>query len=162
MALNIPPSPGPGEAPLFEKRMGELRDQLEQRRGPRQRKREHAASLEECGGAELSAAGEDLATSSRHASSDFPPCMQEEPAQSPACETVQPEPWEEPYVRPPRKRPKRRKPERDPVAVPLGGSRLVILCSAVSALVSAGVCLALGAGDASALGTALSAAGWSL
>lgn len=161
MALNIPPAPGPGEAPVFEKRMGELRDQLEQKRAPRQRRRERGPANEASSAAAAAEAGEAPA-----ASSAPPPKVETtqpaaEAARS-AAVPVQPESWEEPYVRPPRKRPKRRRPEPEPLRVPLGGMRLVGLCALVSALVSAGMCLALGAGDASAAGALLTTAGWSL
>lgn len=42
MSHRIPPAPGPGEAPVFEKRMDELREQLEQGRGGRPRRRERS------------------------------------------------------------------------------------------------------------------------
>lgn len=158
--LDIPPSPGPGEAPIFEKRMGELRDQLDQKRGVRQRKRERNAPLEASAAAHAPEEGAGAAAS---LSSPSPsPPVQAAASVGQAAAPVQPEAWEEPYVRPPRKRPRRRRPEREAPPLPLSGVRLVALCAAVSALVSAGMCLAFGAGDTASLGTALATAGWSL
>ena len=161
MAHNIPPAPGPGEAPVFEKRMGELREQLEQRRSPRQRRRDHGVLPEAGSGAAPPAVGEERAAAAA------PPASGE--AQPPGAEVreragavpVQPENWEEPYVRPPRKRPRKRRADPVPLPQPLTGMRVVALCAAVSALVSAGICLAFGAGDAASAGAALTAVGWS-
>ena len=152
MSHRIPPAPGPGEAPVFEKRMDELREQLEQGRGGRPRRRERSQGQPPGTGAGESFAGPSPANGIAGSAAS--------PPHGPV--PVQPENWEEPYVRPPRRRPSRRRPEREEQSRAPGMGRLIAVSAAVSLAVSAVACLVMGGGDGGALVSLAGGMGWSL
>ena len=164
MSHRIPPAPGPGEAPVFEKRMDELREQLEQGRGGRPRWRERPQGQPPG----MQAPAQAQAQARAGAGEPFAgPSPADEMAGSVASPPrgpvpVQPETWEEPYGRPPRRRPSRRRPEREERPHAPGMGRLVAVSAAVSFAVSAVVCLVMGGGDGGTLVSLAGGMGWSL
>ena len=162
MSHRIPPAPGPGEAPVFEKRMDELREQLEQGRGGRPRRRERSQGQPPGVQAQTQAQAQTGACESFAGPSPANGIAGSAASPPHGPVPVQPENWEEPYVRPPRRCPSRRRPEREEQSRAPGMGRLIAVSAAVSLAVSAVACLVMGGGDGGALVSLAGGMGWSL